>query len=127
MRKILTCAFICFTFFSAYKAYLKPQGKAQVLIRGQSSVWTFPIDANETVFVPGPLGQTTVLIGEGKAWVENSPCDNLTCVAAGFITKQGQWAACLPNQVLLMIQGSSFFTDSGGQQNGGHNVDAVVW
>jgi len=103
------------TFFSGYTAYLKPQGRPQVLIRGQGSEWLFPINASEIVAVAGPLGDTIVRIEENRARIESSPCDNQTCVAAGLLTRQGQWAACLPNNVLLMIQG------------GDDDVDAVAW
>jgi hypothetical protein len=105
-----------FAFFSAYNVYIKPQGKAQVLIRGQGSEWTFPIEAEETVVVRGILGNTIVQIGNNRAWVESSPCGNQTCVATGLIARHGQWAACLPNNVLLMIQGE-----------GGYDVDIVAW
>jgi len=104
------------SFFLAYNAYIKPSGQAQVLIRGQGGEWTFPVNAEETVVVAGPLGDTVVKIHENRAWVESSPCENQTCVASGHIARQGQWAACLPNNVLLMIQGT-----------GGGDVDAVVW
>jgi len=112
------------TLFSAYSVYMKPRGIAQVLIRGQESEWTFPVDAQETIIVRGTLGNTVVRINGGKSWIESSPCENHTCVAAGTLTKQGQWAACLPNSVLLMIRGD----DSG--KNGrseGEKIDAVVW
>ena len=104
------------SFFSAYNAYIKPGGQAQVLIRGQGGEWTFPVNAEETVVVAGPLGDTVVRIHENRAWVESSPCENQTCTASGHIARQGQWAACLPNKVLLMIQGT-----------GGGDVDAVAW
>ena len=93
-------------FFSVYNAFIKPQGTAQVLIRGQRSEWSFPISAEETVIVSGPLGNTIVRISGNYAWVESSPCDNQTCIASGNIYKLGQWAACLPNNVLLIIEGS---------------------
>ena len=105
-----------FTFFSAFDAYLKPGGQAQVLIRGQGGEWVFPANAEETVTVAGPLGDTVVRIHEGRAWVVSSPCENQTCVASGFIVRQGQWAACLPNNVLLMIRGT-----------GDDDVDVVAW
>jgi len=105
-----------FTFFSAYRAYIKPQGQAQVLVRGHDSEWAFPVDAEETVVVSGPLGDTVVRIHNNRAWVESSPCENQTCVSSGSVARQGQWAACLPNNVLLMIKGT-----------GGDDVDAVVW
>jgi hypothetical protein len=105
------------TFFSAFAAYMKPQKTVRVLIQGQGQKWTFPLDAEETVVVSGPLGNTVVRIQNNRAWVESSPCENQTCVAAGHVTRQGAWAACLPNNVLLMIEGN----DDDGE------VDAVAW
>jgi len=96
--------------------YLTPQGNAQVLIRGQGSEWVFPIETQETIIVNGHLGNTIIRIGDNRAWVESSPCDNQTCVATGHVFRQGQWAACLPNNVLLMIQG-----------DGNDDIDAVSW
>jgi hypothetical protein len=104
------------TFFSVYNAYMKPQERTQVLIRGLNSEWTFPIEAQEIVVVEGLIGNTIVRIGDNRAWVEFSPCDNKTCISAGLITRQGQWTACLPNGVLVMIQGY-----------GGDDVDTVAW
>ena len=104
------------TFYLAYNVYLVPQGNVQVLIRGQGSEWTFPVDSEEIITVSGPLGDTIVKIENNQTWVEKSPCFNQTCVASGVITRQGQWAACLPNNVLLMIQGG-----------GTDEIDAVSW
>jgi len=105
-----------FTVFSAYAAYMKPQSLSQVLIKGQDREWTFPVNAQETVAVPGPLGDTVIRIQNGGVWVESSPCKNQTCTGAGTISRQGQWAACLPNNVLLIIRGEEE-----------ENVDAAVW
>ncbi|MCL2720834.1 MAG: NusG domain II-containing protein [Treponema sp.] len=104
--------------FISYFVYMKPQGKTQILIRGQDNEWTYPIEAEETVIVTGPLGNTVIRLNGQKTWIEASPCHNQNCVAAGIVSKQGQWAACLPNNVLLIIQGT--VTED-------NDVDAVVW
>jgi len=94
------------TFFAVYMAYMKPKGNAQVLIQGQDAEWVYPIEADATVVVTGPIGDTTVRVRGNRAWVESSPCDNKTCIAAGSISRQGEWAACLPNNVLVIVNGS---------------------
>jgi len=103
------------TFFAAYTAYIKPQGKYQVLIRGDDREWVYPIDAEETIVVKGPIGDTIVQIHGNSAWIESSPCDNYTCVSVGSVSKQGEWAACLPNNVLLIIHGID------------NEVDGISW
>jgi hypothetical protein len=104
------------TVFSAYAAYMKPQNSSRVVIRGQEREWIFPLDTEETIVVPGPLGDTIVKIHDDRAWVESSPCQNQTCVASGHVRRQGSWAACLPNNVLLIIEG-----------NDDNDVDIIVW
>ena len=91
--------------FSAYTVYFKPRNAARVLIENHVHRWVFPLDAEETVVVPGPLGNTIVRISGKKAWVESSPCDNQICVTAGYLQRRGEFAACLPNIVLVMIEG----------------------
>jgi len=113
---IIILLVISLTFFAAYYAYIKPQMSLHIHISGKDNVWVFPINADETIEVSGPLGDTIVHLKDGSAWVESSPCDNQNCVAAGVITRQGQWTACLPNNVLLIIQGA-----------GDSNFDGFSW
>ena len=105
------------TGFSAWSAYLKPRNTAQVLIEGHGRKWVFPLDAEETIAVPGPMGNTIVKIHDNHAWVESSPCDNQICVAAGHLRRHGEFAACLPNAVLVMIKG----------RDDAKKPDGIVW
>ena len=93
------------TGFSAYSVYIKPRNTTQVLIEGSGRRWVFPLDAEETITVPGPLGDTVITIHDNQVWVESSPCDNQVCVAAGKLSSRGHFTACLPNNVLVMIEG----------------------
>jgi len=103
---IIIIAVAGLTFFAAYMAYFRPQGKARVLIQGQDDEWIYPIEADATVVVTGPIGDTIVRICGNCAWVESSPCENHTCIAVGSISRHGEWAACLPNNVLVIVNGS---------------------
>lgn len=97
---------LALTGVTAFTVYARPRNTAQVLIEGPNQRWVFPLDADETVDVQGPLGNTVVRIRNSEAWVVSSPCDNQTCVAAGHVNAQGEWVACLPNNVFLMVEGS---------------------
>jgi len=108
---------LCLTGFSVFSTYFKPQNSLQVLIEGQNQKWIFPLDAEETVNVQGPIGTTVVRIYGSQTWVESSPCDNKICVIAGHLTNNGQFAACLPNNVLVIIEGN----------NVSGEIDAAIW
>lgn len=92
---------------SALYVYGGGRGEAQVVVEGDGAQWVFPLDAEETVRVRGPLGETVVAVHGGQARVLASPCENQTCVAAGEIHSHGQWVACLPNAVFLRIEGKT--------------------
>jgi hypothetical protein len=96
---------LALTGFSAFVVYVKPRNTVRVVINGSGREWVFPLDADETVTVPGPLGNTIVRIQDNQTWVESSPCTNQFCVAAGLVHQQGDWVACLPNNVFLMVEG----------------------
>jgi hypothetical protein len=106
------------TIYTGVAVYTGTQQAAQVLIQGSGRTWLFPLDAEERITVPGPIGETVVEIRGGRVRVLSSPCGNQTCVAAGHIRRRGEWAACLPNKVLVAIEGS---TDDG------ETLDAAVW
>ena len=114
---IIIFAFLL-TVFSALNIYAKPSGTGQVIIQCRDSQWIFPLDANETLEVPGPLGKTVIKIQDRHAWVESSPCRNQICVAAGHVQRQGIWIACLPNNVFLMIDGND---------KPNNEIDAFAW
>ena len=94
------------TGFSAFTAYIKPGNSSRVLIRAQDGQWVFPLNAEETLSVGGPLGNTVVRIHGNEAWVESSPCTNQICVASGHVNSRGAWVACLPNNVMFIIEGN---------------------
>jgi hypothetical protein len=97
-----------------------------IQLKGENAEWVFPKDAAETVSVAGPLGDTVVAIQNGTARVISSPCANQSCVARGAIRLQGQWAACLPNKVMVFIGADSDARDSSGGDGTG-DVDVTAW
>jgi len=106
------------TGFSIYTSYLRPQKNAHVRIKGGDREWTFPLDADETISVPGPLGDTVIRIKDKNAWVVSSPCENKTCVTTGKLHRTGAWSVCLPNNVMVIIEGND---------DDGNDVDAAAW
>ena len=97
--------------------YNRDSSSSRVIIRGPDKTWIFPLDAEEELSVSGSIGETRVLIHNGRAAIVSSPCSGQTCVAAGELHRNGQWAACLPNMVFLVIEGAE----------GTDAVDAAAW
>jgi hypothetical protein len=107
---------IALVLFFSLRVYRPGRAAARVLVEGEGRRWEFPLDAVETVRVPGPLGDTVVELGERRARVISSPCANQICTATGGIHRQGQWIACLPNRVMVRVEAG-----------GGEELDAASW
>jgi hypothetical protein len=85
--------------------YVGGRGTPEIAITGADGQWIYSLDSEVTVPVPGPLGDTVVVIGEGTVKVLSSPCPEQICVKTGKVSKPGQWIACLPNKVFVAVRG----------------------
>jgi hypothetical protein len=117
--------FVAFAAFcgSALLVYGGAAEAAQVSVNGRGGDWLYPLDMPETITVRGPLGDTVVAIDSGGARIVSSPCRNQTCVASPPVHRRGQWAACLPNQVMVSIEGGG--ASSGGRAE--NRIDGISW
>lgn len=70
------------------------------------------INQPKTLSVQGPLGTTLIEIEPGRARVKRDPSPRQLCVKQGWLTRAGEAALCLPNQVSIEIGGSHRTYDS---------------
>ena len=82
-------------------------GQAVVVEQDGNVVIRYPMEAEDTLRVEGPLGVTTIEIARGRARVLDSPCPYKLCVKAGAIGKAGELIACVPNRVVVRVEGRS--------------------
>jgi hypothetical protein len=74
-------------------------------ITGADTSNIFDPVVNRVVDVEGPIGTTRVVIENGKAWVEDSPCRDKICIKMGILSRPGEEAVCLPNRVIVQMKG----------------------
>ena len=86
------------TGFSAFRIYMGPQEAGQIFIQGRDGQWVFPLDAEQSLAVPGPLGNTVVRVYQRQVWIESSPCINQICVIAGKIQRDNDLKEAEPCQ-----------------------------
>lgn len=82
-------------------------GERLVVESGGRVVFTAPLTVERTVALPGPLGETVVAIHGGRACVVSSPCPHKVCLGMGEVSRAGELLACVPNGLLLRIEGES--------------------
>ena len=80
--------------------------KRNLIVRSSvGGEYVFPLDRDGQYEIPGSNGKSVIEVNGGRARFLDSACPNRTCVQQGFISASGGWAACLPNNVLIMIEG----------------------
>ena len=88
-----------------------PAGKLQIRA-GDQVFATLSLDQQRTLEVPGPLGKTVIVIDHGRVRVASDPGRHQYCVKQGWLSKAGEIAMCLPNQVALELLGGEKTYDS---------------
>lgn len=85
--------------------YGNPSDTPQLVIEAPGGTWMYALDTDRTVEIPGALGNSIIRIEDDAARFLDSPCPNKTCVAAHPVSHTGDWNACLPNQVIIRVDG----------------------
>jgi hypothetical protein len=86
---------------------------AKLRIRQGDAIYaTLSMDQERTLDIHGPLGNSRIVIHQGRVRFEHSPCPNQYCVHQGWLKRAGQVAICLPNQVSLELLGGEKAYDS---------------
>ena len=57
------------------------------------------------VEIEGRLGTSTIEVRAGRVRFTDSPCVGRQCIHAGWLSRSGQVAACLPNGVVVEVGG----------------------
>ena len=84
---------------------------AYVRIQSREGTFLYPLSEDRTITVDGPLGATVIQIKERKVTFLSSPCAGQDCVHHAPLCRGGATSACLPNQVLAIIEGQEEVDD----------------
>lgn len=71
-----------------------------------------PLSRDRSIEVPGPLGISTVAIHNHQARIARDPSPRQYCVRQGWLSRAGEIAVCLPNQVSVELSGGAKQYDS---------------
>ncbi len=82
------------------------------IVDGKGNVIVLPLHTDRNVEVPGPLGASLIQISNGAARFTHSPCQGKFCVHAGWLKAGGDFSACLPNRVSLLVASAAPRFDS---------------
>jgi hypothetical protein len=86
---------------------------SQLKIRqGDKIIGTYDLNQARELLIHGNLGDSHISIQQGKVRFKQSPCNNQYCVHQGWLSRAGQVAICIPNQISLQLIGTKSSYDS---------------
>ncbi|MBQ0039100.1 MAG: NusG domain II-containing protein [Treponema sp.] len=109
--KVRFLDFFIFLIFAAVLAFSVTKilsGKSDsrtLIVQIQGEKYAYSLEKELDLEFTGLIGKSRIIVSNGEAWFEDSPCDNKICVESGKINGPNQWAACLPNGIIIYIEG----------------------
>jgi hypothetical protein len=79
-----------------------PADYALILVAKQAPM-RVDLQRSQKIPIQGRLGESLIEVAEGHIRFIASPCRGKYCIHAGWLTKGGDFVACLPNQVSLEL------------------------
>lgn len=104
--KLLVVLMIALGFVSlvALNHWTQPGERVVVEVNGQV-VQQLDLQVPQQVIISGSIGKTIIEIGQGTARVLDSACPEKICVKTGKIHRAGELIVCVPNKVVVKIEG----------------------
>lgn len=84
-----------------------PEGSRVLVTSGEELCFIAPLDQPRTVAIDGPLGPTQLAIDGQGVRIIDSPCPRKICVSMGSASHTSDLLACVPNRILVHIDGSA--------------------
>ncbi len=97
---------LMFCLLGLWRSQTSDPGRWLVAERNGEIFFRARLGSEQTVLLPGPLGDTELLLHAGGAQVVASPCRAKICIGMGIIRHSGEIIACVPNRILLTIPGT---------------------
>ena len=102
---LIVIVFSALFFFLIIPGWALPGGKVLEIRAGDKLVGRYSLNNHKVVKVSGRLGTTSIIIDNGRARIQSSPCPNKICCGMGEIGSQGGLLVCVPNEVIVAITG----------------------
>lgn len=101
----LILALALFCIISLWQVMGRQTGSRLVVFRGDEVAYVGPLNQDRLLDIAGPLGDTRVKIANGEVRILTSPCPRKLCLSFGEVRKSGDLLACVPNRVVVRIEG----------------------
>lgn len=99
---------IIIIFLSALLFIPRSAGEKIIVIVDKRKEYIYPLNVDRIVEFKGEMGMIKVEIKDKKAKVIESSCPLKICMKKGWIKNKGEQIICVPNRVVIRINGDQF-------------------
>jgi hypothetical protein len=104
--KILIFSLVAIASFSFLRLFFVSNKAREALIKVDNRpVQRVSLKTDRRIKLEGENGKVVIEVREGRVRVVESTCFQRICINTGWIDKPGQNIVCLPNKVLVTIEG----------------------
>ncbi len=100
---ILACIVISMIAFPIHRK----EGRLVTVIQDSRIAERYPLSGEKTIVMHCTTGIFRIQIRNGSVWVEEAHCPRQICMKAKKISRAGQMIVCIPNHILIRIEGQS--------------------
>lgn len=90
-------------FLFARSGMKQEEGAVAVVTVDGVEIGRYPLSRNGTFKLNE--GSNTLVIENGEAWVSEANCPDKLCMGFGKISKNGEFIVCLPNRLIVVVEG----------------------
>lgn len=91
--------------FLIYTEFFRPEGAEVVVSVDGAERLRLPLSKDNRVVIGEDEKFNTLVISAGEAFIEEASCPDHICVKSGRVSLEGQTVVCLPNRVVISIEG----------------------
>lgn len=101
---VMLLAFLYYNFWGIGKGPVTNRSGTQAIITDyQGHRQILPLNRDIALTVTGPRGDSHIEIKQGEIRFTSSPCPGKQCIHRGWLKNAGEFNACLPNGISILI------------------------
>ena len=103
---LIALAGIIVVLFFVFKSFSQTDLVAEVYYDGKIIDTVNLSEKEEKKICTGENSSVVIVSRDGKIYFESSPCPDKVCVKSGELEKNGDFASCLPEKVVIKVSGA---------------------
>ena len=81
------------------------KGRQVTILVDNKEQYRFSLSDDHDASIEGAIGATYIRIREGFLWITEAPCPHKDCMRMGKISHAGEIIVCIPNKILIKVEG----------------------